>query len=186
MIEQSGLVERMIRAARADVALYNEVEHDLNATNQALMVVVIGAVSTGLGTALGAAMAGRNPAMPLVFGIIASLFGWAVWSFVTYFIGTRVMGGTATYGELLRTIGFANTPSVLGIVGVVPGLGSLAGIVLGIWSLYLGFLAVREALDFDSGKAIATVIIGWIGMIAIMAVFAVIGGTAAFLSGVVR
>ena len=37
----ASLVNRMIRAARLEVPLYEEVEADLTATNQALLVVVI-------------------------------------------------------------------------------------------------------------------------------------------------
>src|SRR5690348_15870970 len=53
-----SLTDRMMRAARLDVILYNEVEADLNATSQALTVVVITAIAAGIGTALGAALAG--------------------------------------------------------------------------------------------------------------------------------
>ena len=45
----SSMVNRMIRAARIEVPLYEEVEADLSATNQALLVVVLVAVASGIG-----------------------------------------------------------------------------------------------------------------------------------------
>src|SRR5262252_6299572 len=58
-VAQSSLTDRMIRAARLDVALYNEVEADTTATNQALMVVVLVAVASGIGLMLSSIIAGR-------------------------------------------------------------------------------------------------------------------------------
>jgi hypothetical protein len=105
----SSLTDRMMRAARLDVSLYNEVEADLSATSQALTVVIITAIAGGIGAAIGAAFVGRPAGIVggLIGGIVAELLGWLVWSWVMYFVGTRFFGGTATYGELLRTMGFA-------------------------------------------------------------------------------
>ena len=46
------LVNRMIRAARLDTSLYEEVEHDQSATSQAMQVVLIVALASGIGSAL--------------------------------------------------------------------------------------------------------------------------------------
>jgi hypothetical protein len=166
----------MQRAARLDVSLYNEVEADLNATSQALTVVVITAVASGIGAALGAALAGHPSGIVggLVGGIILELLGWAVWSWVMYFVGTRFFGGTATYGELLRTLGFAYSPGIFLILRFIPLLGGLITLIVGIWRLVTGFIAVREALDFDSGKTVATIIVGFIGYIIVAAVVGII------------
>ena len=87
-----SLTDRMVRAARLETSLYNEVEADLSATQQALTVVVIVAIAGGIGSALGAAIAGRPAAVAggLIGGIIAELLGWLVWSYVMYLVGTRV------------------------------------------------------------------------------------------------
>jgi hypothetical protein len=184
-----SLTDRMLRAARLDVALYNEVEADTTATNQALSVVVLVAVASGLGAALGAAIAARPAGIVfgLIGGIIAELVGWAVWSFVMYFVGTRLFGGTATYGELLRTLGFAYSPGVLLILRFIPVLGGLISLAVFIWRIITGFIAVREALDVESGKAIATIVIGFIGYLIVLAIvgtiFAALGLGAALLTG---
>jgi hypothetical protein len=171
---QPSLADRMIRASRLDVGLYNEVEADLSATTQALTVVVITAVASGIGAALSLALAGRpGPAIgALVGGIVAQLVGWAVWSYVMYFVGTRLFHGTATYGELLRTLGFAYSPGVLLILRFIPGLGGIIAFIVGIWRIVASFIAIREALDLDTGNTIATVVVGVIAYLIVAAIVA--------------
>jgi len=176
LVVRPSLTDRMMRAARLDVSLYNEVEADLTATNQALTVVVITAVASGIGAALGGAIAGRPAAVigGLVGGIVAELVGWLVWSWVMYFVGTRFFQGTASYGELLRTLGFAYSPGVLLILRFIPVLGGLIALVVGIWRIITGFIAVREALDVTSGKAVGTIVIGIIGYVIVVAIVGLI------------
>ena len=56
----SSFVDRMIRAARLDPTLYEEVERDETATNQALLVVVLSSVCSGIGTAISEALRGHG------------------------------------------------------------------------------------------------------------------------------
>ena len=177
----SSLVNRMIRAARLDNNLYEEVEADRDATSQAAIVVVIAAVCAGIGAGLRAAMAGTGDVVGNVIGaVVWALLSWVIWSYVTYFIGTRMFGGTATPGELLRTIGFANSPGVLYILGFIPGLGGLIRLVVYIWLLVAGVVAVRQALDFDTGKAILTTVIGWLVPLIVIVILGLLGLGAAF------
>src|SRR6185437_8504396 len=162
LVAQPSLTDRMIRASRLDVGLYNEVEADISATNQALTVVVITAVASGIGAALALAIAGRpgTAIFALIGGIISQLLTWAVMSYVMYFVGTRLFHGTASYGELLRTLGFAYSPGVLLILRFIPVLGGIITLIVAIWRICTGFVAVREALDLDSGNTIAVIVVG--------------------------
>jgi hypothetical protein len=160
------LLQRMIRAARLDVALYEEVEADTSLTGQAATVIAIVAVCQGLGSALAMAMAGASTGSQLipglVFAVIGPFIGWVVWSYTAYWIGTRLFHGTATPGELLRTLGFAQTPGVIGLLSFIPVAGGLAVFVGGIWALAAGIVAIRQGLDFTTGKAIVTALVGWL------------------------
>jgi hypothetical protein len=157
-------VERMIGAARLDPATYEEVEADRAATPQALAVVVLAAVAGGIG--VGAGVRG------LVMGTLFGLLGWAVWAWLIYFIGTRWLpepDTKADAGELLRTMGFATTPGILRVVGIVPVLGPLVTIVAAVWTLVAMVVAVRHALDYRStGRAIGVCIIGWLVQVVIL------------------
>ena len=168
-----SLTERAIAAARLDSGAFEEVEADSTATGQAALVVLASAIAQGV-----AAIHTGN------FGIIGSicgaLVGWVIWSAVTYFIGTTLFKGTATIGELLRTLGFAQAPGVLYVLRLVPVLGWLITPFIAIWILIAGIIAIRQALDFSTGKAIITALIGWLCLVIPMIIF---GGAFALAFG---
>ena len=116
-----------------------------------------------------------NPVLGLIGGVVGALVGWVVWSYVTYFIGTRLFQGRATPGEMMRTIGFAHAPGVLNILAFIPVVGAVIGIVVSIWMLIAGVVAVRQALDFDTGKAVITTVVGWLMLFVIAIALAAIG-----------
>lgn len=175
--ESSSLIDRMIRAARLDVSLYEEVESDERATTQALTVVALSSICSGIGTAVRQAMAGHGPGgigLGLVSGLVSALIVWGIWSGITYFVGTTVFRGSASYGELLRTIGFSNAPGILLILSFIPVLGGLLSFIVFFWQLIAMVVAVRQALDFTTGQAILTCIVGWIAAIALLIVIGIL------------
>ena len=162
---QRSLVDRMKGAATLDIPTYEEVEADTTATGQAAVVVAIVAVASAIGAL-------RGGGASIIGGLVAALVGWLVWSGVTYLIGTKVFGGTATWGELLRTIGFAQSPGVLLVLAIIPVVGLLIRFAVWIWTLVAGIIAIRQALDFSTGKAILTALLGWLCMMVLVALFA--------------
>lgn len=161
MAERS-MWDRMRGAAMLDVATYEEVEHDSNLTTQAAIVVMIAAVARGVG----GFNSGENG---IIVGVVAALFSWLVWAGITYLIGDKLLKGTATWGELLRTLGYAQAPAVLLVLGFLPVFGGILSAIVGIWLLATGIVAIRQALDFDTGKAILTAFLGWLVAVAIPA-----------------
>lgn len=153
-----GLVDRMKGAATLDINTYEAVEHDGGATGQAAMVVGIVAIAQAIG-ASGQGTAG------IIGGVLAALIGWLIWAGVTYLIGDKLLGGTATWGELLRTLGFAQSPGVLYVLAILPVVGGLIGFAVAIWILIAGIIAIRQALDFGTGKAVMTALLGWLAII---------------------
>jgi hypothetical protein len=165
----ASFTDRMIRAAKLDAALYEEVEADKGAMGQALGVVILSSVAAGIG-AIGAT--GING---LVLGTIVALLGWFIWAFLTYYIGTRLLPEPQTkadYGELLRTIGFSSSPGILRILAFIPAVGAILNFIVGIWMLVAMVIAVRQALDYKSTwRAVGVCLIGWIVQTAIFALF---------------
>lgn len=152
------MLDRMMGAARLDLATFNEVEHDSSLTTQAAVVVML----VALAKAIGAWDVGPTSA---VVTAVASLVGWLIWAGVTYVIGDKLLGGTATWGELLRTLGFAQAPGVLLVFGVLPLIGGLLAFVVSLWTLVAGIIGIREALDFSTGKAVITAVLGWLALV---------------------
>jgi hypothetical protein len=97
-----------------------------------------------------------------VVGIASVLIGWAVFSGVTYFIGSKLFGADATWEEVLRTLGFAYSTMVVAIIGWIPLLGGIIVLVAALWTLYLIYVGIRAALDISGGKTVATILLALI------------------------
>lgn len=173
----ASMVDRMIGAAKLDANTFEEIERDTTAMGQALVVVLISAVAAGIG---GMGSAGT---MGLFGGLVAALIGWAIWAGIVLVVGTKLLPEPQTkadFPEVLRTIGFAASPGVLNIFGIIPLLGILAGLVASLWQLVAMVVAVRQVLDYrTTGKAVLVCVVGWLAyMIALFFLGSIFGITA--------
>ena len=155
-----SMVERMIRASRLDVHIFEEVEADTSATRQALSVVALVALATGI------ASLGTTGLIGLFVGVVLAIAGWAFWAWIVYLVGTKIMPSDSTHadcGQLARTLGFAQSPGIFKVLGLVPVVGIFILGVVSIWMLVAMVVAVRQALDYTSTwRAIAVVMLGFI------------------------
>ena len=163
----ASLTDRMIRAARLDVSLYEEVEADGDATGQALSVVVLSSVAMGLGSFAEVGVRG------LIGGALVALAGWFAWALLTYWIGTRLLPEPQTQadlGQMLRTTGFSAAPGVLRVLAIVPGLWSLVVFGTSVWMLAAMVVAVRQALDYKGTlRALSVCALGWLLQLVVFA-----------------
>ena len=154
------MIKRMIAAARLDTAIYEEVEADSSAITQAMAVVVLVALATGIGQLRTGGLVG------LVVGIPVSIGLWALWAWITHLIGTTILKTAETeanWGQLARTLGFAQSPGILKVVGFIPGIGPLLFAIASIWQLAAMVIAIRQALDLTSTwRAVGVAIVGFI------------------------
>ena len=160
---------RMIRAAKLDINLYEEVEADKTALGQSMLVVILSSIAAGIGMITQGGMLG------VLTGTVTALIAWLIWSYLTYIIGTKILptpDTKADYGELLRTIGFSSSPGIIRILGIIPGLATIVFIVAGIWMLVAMIIAVRQALDYKSTfRAVGVCVIGWIIQALVLGLF---------------
>ena len=169
-----NMVERMLRASRLDVHIFEEVEADTSATRQALSVVALVALATGI------ASLGTTGLIGLFVGVVSAIVGWALWAWILHLIGTKIMPSHSTHadwGQLARTLGFAQSPGILRVLGLVPVVGNIIFAVASIWMLVAMVVAVRQALDYTSTwRVIAVVLIGFIPYLLLMYMaFALLG-----------
>ena len=155
----NNLFNRIFRAIKIDVELYEEVERDKSATIQAGLVVVLSSMAAGVGAL-------QLGASNFLLAPIFSLISWYVWAYVIYFVGVKLFGGPTTksnHGELLRTIGFSSAPGLLRVFGVTPDLMAVTFIGSAFWMLACMVVAVKSALDYESlWKAFGVVIVAWL------------------------
>lgn len=93
-----------------------------------------------------------------IIGLLTLAVFTAIWHAVAL-----VLGGKGSYGGLFSGFAFAQLPAIftapLAVIGLLPGiigalLFGLGSIGLGLWSLVLSILAVRENYAVSTGRAI--------------------------------
>jgi hypothetical protein len=170
----SVFVDRMVRAAKLDVQLYEEVEADTTSMGQAVGAVLISSVAAGIGSI------GRGGIGGIIGAAVLALVAWYIWAYLTYFIGTKLLPEPQTEadaGQLLRTIGFSSSPGVIRVIGIIPGITPIVFFAASIWMLVAMVVAVRQALDYRSTlRAVGVCLIGWIVQVIVFAVlFSILG-----------
>lgn len=153
------IMQRLMRIARFDETVWEEIEHDEGADMEAAAVVIIAAFLS----ALGSGIASRGFIGVFVLSLLSVvLISWLLWSAVTMFVGTRLFDAETDFREMARMLGYATAPAALGLLGAIPCLGAIIGLIASLLSLVIGFLAIREALDLETGETIITIVIGWV------------------------
>ncbi|HZP48724.1 MAG TPA: hypothetical protein VFB07_09335 [Vicinamibacterales bacterium] len=168
----NGFVMRLIGAISLDPPIYEEVEADRSANGQALAVVLLSSLATGIG----ARGFGEVTLGAVLFFTMVAILGWMAWALVAFEVGYRVMPQPQTradVGELLRTTGFATTPGLFRLFGVMPGATLPVFVATSVWMLIAMVVAVRQSLDYTStARAVAVCVLGW-GLA--LAIFVVMG-----------
>lgn len=161
------MIDRIVRAIRLDWTVFGEIAKDRDALKEAAVIVAIVTFLSAIGTGIAAGSFGA-----FVGAWIAGiLVGWIGWAIITYFVGTALFKGETDIPEMLRVLGYASAPNLLGLLSFIPCVGWIFPLIGGLLALVAGIIAIREAMDFDTGNAIVTVIIGWIIVMMIQGVF---------------
>lgn len=161
------MVDRIVRAIRLDWTVFREIAEDEDAMKEAAIIVVVVTFLSAIGSATGLLMAraGIGAAFLgflnewLISGI---LIGWIGWAILTYFVGSLLFSGKSNIPEMMRVLGYASAPRLLGLFGFIPCVGWIIALAGWLLSLIAGFLAVREAMEFETVEAIVSVVISWV------------------------
>ncbi|MDW8060826.1 MAG: YIP1 family protein [Thermomicrobium sp.] len=176
---QASVVERAMGAARLDPQAYEEVERDEAATGTALAIVVLSAIASGIGSFREAGVVG------LIGGVVFTVVGFVLYAGIAYLIGARLFATaetSVTWGQLIRTLGFAQSPGLLHVLGLVPVIGGLIRFVVSVWILVATIIAIRQACDFSTGRAVLTAVVAWIVYVIFVALpLAIVGALVAAL-----
>lgn len=174
-------------------------EHEKNNLSWALIYSVIAgvinaiiaaiALSLGLGAAAAtgditggeAAVTGGAIGGAIFGGIIFTVIGLLIYWGITYGLG-RAFGGTGAFGELAYDLALFNAPTaVLGsILNLIPFIGGFAAFALGLYNLYLTYLAIQSGMNLPSNKALYVILIQFAILLAIGLCFALTIGAALF------
>ena len=177
----TSFADRLRGALMLDARTYREIEQDTNANSQAALIIVLAALAAGIGSLLS-----RDLIQNALGTVLSSVLQWVVFSFVAYYVGASLFstGQTSvTPGQVLRTIGFAHAPKLFLVLGIIPIVGWIVGLVVFFWFLAAAIMALREAFEFDTGRAIGTGLIALIGILIVDIVLGLVFGISSALFG---
>ena len=170
----NNFIDRIIRAVKLDATLYSEIKADKGAMGQAITVVALSGLASGVGNAKGW--------IGYLIIIFFAFTVWLGWSFIAYLVGTRLLSETRTpkdYSGLLRATGFAYAPHVFQVFAVFPSLILFITVVTTLWTLFAIVIAIRQALEYKTTfRAIWVVIISVVvqAVLLLLLIFLIGGG----------
>ncbi|HEU4329256.1 MAG TPA: Yip1 family protein [Roseiflexaceae bacterium] len=116
----------------------------------------------------------------LIGAVLSVVLGYLVFGFLIFFIGKQ-FGGTGSQDEVLYSTALYAAPiqAVVGVVNAIPLLNCLAApavLVLGIYQIYLGYLATRASMNLTQNNAIITLVLAFLAQVVIGVIVGVILG----------
>jgi hypothetical protein len=185
LVDFNSMIANVRRAMSLDRTFYREVANDERYNREALMVVIVASVLTGIGGFLTGVVRLDfvGAFVGLIISVLMAVAGYYLWAYIVQFVGKSMFQGQATAPQLLRTLGYAYGPTALGVFSFIPCFGGLIALIGGIWSLVCGFFAVRETHGLSDGQTIVTVVVGWLVVFIITMVVGGIFGLGALSMG---
>jgi len=180
------MMERIIGAFTFRKEVYQDVEKDTTFTPTAWMIVAVVAFLSQFGA--NAALSQTTGGSWVIRAILmtgVTILGFAVGCFVISWAGKQFFNADTNFEEMVRVLGLAYVWNIIGFIGILalagPAVACITGpiaFIAGIAGLVAWFIAAKEALDLEWPQTIGTVIIGWVVMLIVSAIF---GGILALL-----
>jgi len=115
----------------------------------------IEALPTRLPRPVGGVLQDLGAFLSLPFGRLAGWMGYALWVLLV----AKLLGGRATVSQMLGTSALYAVPHVLDVLGPVPCLGGMLGLVAIAWGIGIYVKAVAVANGFSVGRAIVATLV---------------------------
>jgi hypothetical protein len=178
--------DRVVGALKLDANTFEDIERDPTAMAQAVAIIALASLASNLGQIW------RLGFGTMLIGVCSSLVGYVLWAVVVWVAGTKLMPDPATkadFPETFRTIAFAASPGLIGVVTIIPFLGWLLMLVLTpiilLWSIAAMVIAVRQVLDYtETFKAVIVVLIGFAVYLVFWTTMAMLSFGAAVVGGI--
>jgi ABC-type uncharacterized transport system permease subunit len=161
------LIFRILRIAKFDTKTIQDLKEDKTATGQAIAVLLLVGLTYGFGySALTGLQTHSLSANQLISGTIANMiftdFAAFIWSATVFLVGTKLFQGRTSYWQLARPLFFSTAPGVIFILIAIPFSPIIftAAVIASAWIVLGEFVALKNAMGFNSQRAILTSVVG--------------------------
>ena len=187
-MDPTAILNRILRLARLDTTVFDEVRDDEKELVPALIVAGIASLLAGLGAALFWEFNfDRGPDNVWLNNfILGGLFMAAlymVWILIAYVIVVQVFKATADLQALIRTMGYAAVPLAISVLMFIPVLYPVFAIVPLALLFVLSIYAVQSVTNADSTQVVMANLAGFSAMVLVLSIVAFSGDTSILGAG---
>jgi Yip1-like protein len=177
-MDPNAIVNRVMRLARLDTTVFDEVRDDQNELLPAVIVAVIAAFVAGLGAALWSSIVPDVDLTDIwvnqfILGSIFLAVMYGVAALIIYVVMAQMYKVQADVQSLVRTLGYAAIPLVLCIGMLLPIVFPLFAIVPFALLFVMMIYAVQSSTGADSNQVVIATTIGFSVMVLVLGLIAV-------------
>jgi hypothetical protein len=172
----------LLRLAKFDFTVFDDVKDDASATVPALLVAVVASFLSGLGSWLWWTFqdfpkAGEVFDKSFIVGSILQVGVWFLWVYVVAMVLSRGLGVAADLNRLFRTMGLAFAPMAIAVLMLISFLTVPFGVIAVAATVALTYVAIQAATDAQPQQVMLATVVGFV-------IFAVVLGILANVSDV--
>ena len=172
----------LLRLAKLDLSVFDDVKDDVSATVPTLAVVVVASFLSGLGSWLWWTFedfpdAGEVFIKSFLVGSILQVGVWFLWVYVAAMVLSKGLRVPADLNRLLRTMGLAFAPMAIALLMLISFLTVPFGLIAVAATVALTYVAIQAATDAEPRQVMLANVVGFV-------IFAVVLGILANLSEV--
>ncbi len=162
---------RFAGVLRLDRDAFAGIDADHRALYQAAAVVVLAGVANGLSIAVNQGTGAAGVALATA----GNLAAWGVFAGLVYVVGVGILPGEgteieATSAGVYRTIGYAQAPNLLAIVGVIGTLGQIIALAGLVWMFICAIVAASVSLRVETHRALLIAVIAAIPTLILLSI----------------
>jgi len=172
----------LLRLARLDLTVFDDVKDDASATVPTVVVAVVASFMSGLGSWLWWTFqdfpkGGEVFVKSFIVGSILQVGVWFLWVYIAAMILSRGLGVAADLNRMIRTMGLAFAPMAIAVLMLISFLTVPFGVIAVGATVVLSYVAIQAATDAQPQQVMLANIVGFV-------IFAVILGILANVSDV--
>ena len=176
-MDPNVVINRLVRLAKLDTTVFDEVRDDANELIPALVITVVSALLAGLGALLfWSVVASGTPdrvfVNQVIFGSIFMAVMYGVAALVVYVVMVQMFKVQVELQTLVRTMGYASFPLAACILMFIPILWPVFAIVPLALLLVTTIYAVQSATSAQSNQVVIASLIGFAVFVLVLGVIA--------------
>jgi len=159
-IDFANSVKKAIEIVKLNGKVAENVSKDKNATLNGILIIVTGAF---LNQVL------HLEIITIVSTLIIGIIGYFIVIGITHIVA-RLFGGKAKYIEYFRAESHAAILGWLGILAIIPFIGVIINIIVGIWGFVVSVIILENVHKLARGKAIIAVLLPIVVLVGLAAI----------------